>query len=808
LLVQDSTSQILKITGVELQATAEGLNIILQGDRPSLSAPLTRTEGNTLIVELEDAVLALPGDNEFQANNPAAGIATVNVLQLDDDTIGVWIVGIETLPNATINVKEVNETETSTPPTQVGEPAADLPEAGTAEEASEDASDEEELIVTGEQDTGYRLPNATTATKTDTPLRDIPQSIQVIPQQVLKDQQVRNLTEAVQNVSGVRPDDSFGGLIDRVNIRGFSTDVFLQDGIRQSQFSTRETANLERIEVLKGPASVLYGNIEPGGVINLVTKKPLSEPYYEFDLSVGSNTFLRPSLDFSGPLNPDKTLLYRFNTVYEHDNGFRDFRTDKNRIFLAPSLSWKINEKTDLTLGFSYLNDKIPFDEGTVAIGNRVADIPRDRILADANNRRSLEEYSIGYEFEHRFDENWKLRNSFRFLSSDTTNFRLGHWFIQDNGTFERVFFSNQDTYQSYSLNTDVTGTFKTGPVEHTVLVGVDLNRETTDGAQRLLPGNPGFFTNIFTQQSDPIPDVQISDLTAFGRNGSRQENRLGIYLQDQIKVFENLKFLVGGRFDLYDRTSLDRLDNTTAKDSKSRFSPRLGIVYQPIEPISLYASYSQSFNPDLFSTTADGSPLDPSIGTQYEVGIKGEFLDKKLSTTLAAFRIDKTNISTSDPNDPTASLAVGEVRSQGIELDIVGKPLPGWNIIAAYAYTDAKITQDNFFTVGNRLANVPKNSASLWSTYEIQKGPVKGLGFGLGLLYVGDRSGDLDNSFELPGYFRTDAAIFYQTEQVRVGINFQNLFDVNYFPSSAQFRESVYVGDPFTVVGSVSIQF
>lgn len=780
-----------QIKDIKLAPTATGLEIILETATGASLEPDIRTEGNVWIAEISNAVLALQNGAEFQAANPAAGIASVRVTQLNETTIQIQVNGAETVPTATIK---------TTAAATAQQPASPEPEA--------DAADEEELVVTGDRTTsGYSAPNASTATKTDTPLRDIPQSIQVIPERVLKDQQVQNLNDAVQNVSGVQQDDTFGGQIDRISIRGFQTDVFLQDGVRQGQSSNRELDNLERIEVLKGPASVLYGNFEPGGVVNLVTKKPLSNPFYEAELSIGSYAFLRPSIDLSGPLTADKSVLYRFNAAYEFNDGFRDFQTNTSRVFAAPTLSWKIDKKTDLTLEFSYLNDLRPFDEGTVAIGDGVANLPRDRVLSDANNRRTVEEFKVGYQFEHRFSDNWKLRNSFRYLSSDTFDFRLGHWFIEDDGTFERKFLSNKDNYQSFSLNTDVTGKFKTGPIEHTLLIGLDLNRETTRGAQRRLPGNPGFFTNIFTGVSDPLPTVTVGDLTAFGRRGSNEQNRLGVYLQDQIKLLDNLKLLVGGRFDLYDRTSIDRRSNTTTEDSAQRFSPRVGIVYQPIEPISLYASFSQSFNPDIFSTQADGSPLEPSVGTQYEVGVKGEFLDKRLSATLAAYRINKTNIATTDPNNPDFSIAVGEARSQGVELDIVGEPLKGWNIIAAYAYTDAEITRDNFFAVGNRLANVPRHSASLWSTYEIQKGPAKGFGFGLGLLYVSDRFGDADNSFTVPGYLHTDAALFYRRDKFRIGLNFQNLFNVDYFKSAA-FRESVYIGDPFTVIGSVSIEF
>jgi iron complex outermembrane recepter protein len=785
-----NNNQVVEITGVNIQTTEAGVEIKLQTSSAETLRSSTQVEGTTLITEIENAVLTLPEGQSFRQQNPAEGMTEITVTQLQPTQIQVRVAGVQTVPDV-----------------QVSSGADGLVLSVTPDLGAEA---ETEITVTAEQEQeGYRVPNASTATKTDTPVRDLPGSIQVIPQQVLKEQNLLRLNDSLRNVSGVQPDDSFGGQIDRVNIRGFSTDTFLRDGIRQSQFSTRETENIDRIEVLKGPASVLYGNLEPGGAINLVSKQPLADPYYAAELSVGSFTFVRPSFDLSGPLNADKTVLYRLNGAYEHNNGFRDFQTNTDRVFVAPALTWKISDQTDLTLDFSYLNDSRPFDEGTVAIGDGVADIPRDRILADANNRRRVEEFQVGYSFEHRFSDRWKLRNRFSYLSSDTSDFRLAHWIIEDDGTLDRRFVANQDTYDSFSLNTDVTGTFKTGPIEHTLLIGLDLNRETTEGSQRRLPGHPSFFTNIFTQVSDPLPNVSRADLTEFGRNDSREQNRLGFYLQDQIKILENLKILLGGRFDLYDRTSVDRLFNTTTEDSVQRFSPRVGLVYQPIEPISLYASFSQSFNPDdLLSVQADGSVVDPSTATQYEAGIKGEFLNQRLSATLAAYRINKTNIATTDPNNPAFSIPVGEVRSQGIELDIVGEPIPGWNLIASYAYTDAEVTEDNFFTVGNRVANVPLHSASLWSTYELQSGSLKGLGFGLGLFVVGDRPGDFDNSFTLPGYLRTDATLFYRRDNVRLGLNFQNLFNVDYAESSAQFRESIYEGEPFTIIGSVSIKF
>lgn len=240
-------------------------------------------------------------------------------------------------------------------------------------------------------------------------------------------------------------------------------------------------------------------------------------------------------------------------------------------------------------------------------------------------------------------------------------------------------------------------------------------------------------------------------------------------------------------------------------------FSPRVGLVYQPSQTVSLYASYSQSFAP-AFGFNPDGQAFKPTKGRQFEVGIKADFLNGKLSTTLAAYQITKTNVTTPSPDPELAALGFsiqsGEQRSRGIELDIAGEILPGWKVIASYAYTDAEVTKDTAIAVGNRLVNVPKNQASLWITYEIQKGRWKGFGVGLGLFYVGDRQGDLDNSFALPDYLRTDAAIYYRNGRFNAAINIRNLFDTDYIRSSEGSRTFLKSGAPFTIVGSISWEF
>ncbi|MGL6339976.1 MAG: TonB-dependent siderophore receptor, partial [Waterburya sp.] len=447
---------------------------------------------------------------------------------------------------------------------------------------------------------------------------------------------------------------------------------------------------------------------------------------------------------------------------------------------------------------------------GVVAIGDGVADIPFERRFQQPDDEYNLEQLSASYQLEHRFSDQWKLRNSFSLVSADTSDFRLDSVFIDDSGLLERGFRRNQDIRENYSLQTNVVGKFATGKVEHQLLVGVDLDRATSVGRQGRLPDDPVFLIDIFTQEADPVPNIQPEDLTSFdARDENIKADLLGIYLQDQLVISDQLKLLAGGRFDLFEQQNIDFTTDTTSEQSQEKFSSRVGLVYQPIAPISVYASYSTSFNPDPFnSTTVDGDVLEPSTGTQYELGVKGEFLNKKLTSTLAFYQIDRANFATTDPDNIDFSVATGEVRSRGIELDLAGEIVPGWNVTAAYAYTNAEITQDNLFAVGNSLENVPDHSASLWTSYQIQQGSLQGLGFGAGVFFVGDRQGDLDNTFTLSSYVRTDAAFFYRRDNWQANLSFQNLFDVDYIKSSETFREALKPGEPFTIIGSVAVKF
>jgi iron complex outermembrane recepter protein len=784
---EDNASQTAAITGVKLNLTATGLEVFLETTSGDVLQPTTRNEGNTLIAEIDNTLLKLPEGEPFQAENPVAGITAVTVTQVDTNRIQVRITGEAAIPTAEVKPSPNGILLGVTP-----------------------APDEEELVVTGEQDTGYRVPNATTATKTDTPIRDIPQSIQVIPKQVIEDQGVQRISDAVRNVSGVSPTPGYGGASNNYTIRGFQSFRIFRDGFSNSAAEIPfSTANIERVEVLKGPASVLYGQLEPGGIVNYVTKQPLDKSYYAVEFSAGSYDYYRPAIDFSGPLTNDGKLLYRLNVAYENSGSFRDFGF-ADTVFVSPVLTYNFSPKTSLTLNFEYQDVKQFFDRG-FAPGFPYQDLPISFNTGEPSDRFPITSLRGGYTFKHRFNDSWSLRNAFYVDSSKGTrdNVQPETFEVEEDGrTLRRVYTLVPQYQDNYSLQTELTGKFKTGFAEHQVLFGFDYT-EANIGFR--FQREPFTSLDIFdpVYQSEPLPTT----FTDSDFSSNSDTDSIGIYLQDQITLLPNLKFLVGGRFDIIkfknrDVDFLDTAEGVVSKSDYDAFTPRLGIVYQPIEQISLYASYSRSFNPNTSALDINRQPLEPERGTQYEIGVKAELLDKKLSATLAAYNITKSNVATPDPNDPDeiASIAAGEVKSRGIELDLTGEVLPGWKFIASYAFNNAFVSKDNSIPVGDKLSNAPRHTASLWTTYEIQRGTLNGLGFGAGLFFLSDREIELPNTESVPSYLRADAVLYYRRDNWRAAVNFKNISNTQYY--DAQGFALIYPGAPFTVLGTISAQF
>lgn len=595
-------ASLVQITGVRVEETEAGLQIVLETADGNLTVSETRSVGNALIVDIANATLA----EEFSQANPSDGIALVSVSQLPGDSVRIAITGTDAPPVAEVT------TEAQGLVLEVTQGDADVI-------AEEDAI---QVVVTGEQDEGYNPSSTTSATRTETPLRDIPQSIQVIPEEVLRDQRA-DISSALLNAPSVRNSapTNFDSL--RLRVRGFFSQPTL-NGIRETNGSGSslgpDLTGIERIEVLQGPNSVLFGSSSPGGTVNFVTKQPLQEPYYFAEATVGSFNFYRGEIDLSGPLDDAERVLYRLNASYRDQEFFTDFSETTNLV-VAPVVSIAISENTRLTIEGIYRNlYQDSYNLGLPAIGtifsNPNGDIPRTRITNEGN----LEAVNarIGYTLEHQFNENWSLNNTFRysFLDFEADDVTIGTELLPDNRTLLRDSFDLEDQYLDYRLQTNVVGEFSTGSIDHQLLFGIDLGRLDNS---LIFINRPGAPIDLF----NPIYD-QPPRAVNFELDSNTVTDGLGFLLQDQITISENLKFLLSGRFDLFRQTSRDRLANTETSQSGSAFSPRVGIVYEPIPAIALYASYGRSFEPAI-GISFSGEEFEPTRGTQFEIGAKAD---------------------------------------------------------------------------------------------------------------------------------------------------------------------------------------
>ncbi|MGD1937825.1 MAG: TonB-dependent siderophore receptor [Cyanophyceae cyanobacterium] len=804
---------IAEITDVQVQVTDTGIEVAIAANG-ELGEPIQSVTGKALILEIAGATLS----KEFEDFTPAEGIALVQITAQPDNTVRIAITGNDAPPVVDIRTNSAD---------------AGLMLAVTPGSAQTNGDDDAILLeVTGDAQGDYAVPNASTATRTDTPLRDTPQSIQVVPQQVWEDQGVTGLNDALRNVSGVfqTSNDPRGQTF---AARGFNGAPVLRDGFRilnnTGNIGFAELSNIERIEVLKGPASILVGAVEPGGAINLVSERPLATPQYELSLRGGAPTQVEPSLDFTGPLTEDGRVSYRVNASYRYEEYFRDFEEPIERFFFAPQISFEISDRTDLLVELEHRREERPYETGLVAVGDGVADIPFDRVLTYPGLKAESNYTRVGYQFEHRFSDRWKVRNTAYYTRFDTLTFTnnaqtfLRRFFNEETGDLSLVPGTFDQPSNTFEVQTNVVGKFNTGSIEHTLLAGVDFYQQRNLGSEvraavALQPGAPfpvptvADTLNIFDPNYDALsrfdPDSFIPTTIIDGLTRG-----WGFYVQDQVNITDNLIVLAGLRFDTVFQeltTAVPFLPNVggTSSSTSEDFTPRLGVVYQPSDAISLYASYSRSFQPNTGVSFA-GDLLEPEEGEQFEAGVRAELLDGNFVANLAVFDIEKRNIALTDSLNPGFLIGAGSQSSFGVELDLIGEILPGWNVVANYAYIDAEIIEGEEGTEGNRAANIPEHSFNIWTSYALPSGSLEGLSFGLGGNFVGERFGDVDNSFELDSYFLTNAAIAYKRDNWRAAVNFRNLFDVDYIEGGISGnRFTIFPGAGFTVVGSFSITF
>lgn len=457
-----------------------------------------------------------------------------------------------------------------------------------------------------------------------------------------------------------------------------------------------------------------------------------------------------------------------------------------------------------------YKTGKFTPDYGFPATGNRPANLPINRNLGEPFSKGNYDEITAGLHWSHAFNDDWEIKQrAYLQRTEDNSDFAIPSQLRADNRTLDRFYFGFRDNkVEAYTANLDLTGNFNTFGIQHTVLMGGDYYNFSNEGRS---VNNINSFPSI--DIFNPIHTLTTAPDPTGGRTFDRGESWFGLYFQDQIKLPYNVHVLAGFRYDNAEIT-----DKPGLKSKQDKISPRVGVLWRPIPAVSFYGNYVENFGtPNLFARGLDGQPPQAETAQQWEAGIKTEFFDGRLSATAAWFQLTKQNVATGHPDPQLAaqgfSVLTGEARNEGVELDITGKLLPDWNVIANYAYIDSEITQNIDGTQGNRFPNVPKHAGNIWSTYAFQNETLRGLRIGGGATLRGKREGNWENDFQMPGYavfnLMTSYAMKLGKTRVTAQLNVNNLFDKEYFPSSGGFnRVRIAVGTPRVFLGSVRVEY
>ena len=592
---------------------------------------------------------------------------------------------------------------------------------------------------------------------------DLPQSIQIIGAEVIEQQQAVRMSDVIRNVNGVYVGSARGGAQESFWSRGYdmSANNMFKNGFRFNNGSIPEVSSLERIEVLKGSAALLFGNVAPGGILNMVTKKPLFKSGGEISMQLGSYAFYKPSIDVYGAL--DKNIAYRFTGSYENSESFRDV-VKKERYYINPSVLFRATEKTEIILQGDYLHDNWTPDFGSGIIGKTIADLPRNTYLGATWSNGQTRQASIAGLIKHEFNNDWKLNINSSFQNFERNSKGTERVQPSANGDWKRPLGQNRNLEQIIGEQISVQGNFATGKVKHQLFTGVDFENSFAQAYTFTFSPNTYGSGNIFDfdnfNQGGAIPEGTNTRIV------KTDTNRFGIYAQDLISLTDQFKVLAGIRWswqeaqaETTDLTKKPSVINEAAKRIDQAFTPRLGLVYQPTKDMSVFASYANSFTPNT-GTTVDLKVIKPSIIDQYEVGIKKDFWRGMLTTNITLYQIENSNLaqtaefnSNGLPNiDSSIKVLSGSTKSKGVELDITARPAEGLNILAGYSYNDMRFTEtsglEGSFIEGDRLARTPANTANLSFFYTVPTGILKGISIGSSANYIGQRVGGWNNQF------------------------------------------------------------
>lgn len=630
----------------------------------------------------------------------------------------------------------------------------------------------------------YNAPTATSATKIEAPLRDIPQTVNVVPNQLLRDQNVTSMEQALKSVPGIGLSHG-DGQRDQVTIRGFTAiaDQFI-DGLRDDALYFRDLSNIEQVEVLKGPASVLYGRGSSGGLINRITKKPGIDKS-EVTAQIGSDSQRRGEFDLARNFK-DSGIAFRVTGAVERADSYRD-KQFLNREALAPSLSFKLGANTDLLLQAEYLSDRRITDFGIPAYRGRPVDVPASTYYG-ARNARDVDTSqsdvtALGFTLAHRFSDTLSVRNAFRHYDYKLNRNNTLVGAVNEAALTASLNRSNvRREEDGYFNQTELTQKTTLAGMAHQILYGVEFGKQDKDQLFRTR-------NNIATVALfNPVLPVLPLTVTA-----APATDNLGIlttssaYVQDLVTLSREWKALAGIRYDRFEQETRERrAGQSNLARTDTAWSPRVGLVYQPRTDQSYYASFSKSFQPsgEAFPLAANNAQIEPEETTNKEVGAKFDILDGLASATASLFRLERTNIKATDPTT-NRLIPIGVQRTDGLELTFTGDLSQGWQVYSGYAYLDSKVTSSIARDAGQpvqgkRPTLTPRHSANLWVTKAFEGG----YRAGAGINYVADRFANPGNTVTLPSYTTVDAMVGYRLAKLDLQLNVNNLFDRKYIVS------------------------
>lgn len=614
----------------------------------------------------------------------------------------------------------------------------------------------------------------------------IPQTVDVIDRAMIEATGSETVGDALRFVPGASRDgstlDAFG---DTYLIRGFAANQTVNGMTANALRQARDAVGIERIEVLKGPASVLYGQLQPGAVVNIVTKQPESIWGAEATVKYGRFDDWRGTLDLTGPLSADGAVRFRLTGAADDSKSFVDFWNRQHQ-FIAPTLAIDLSERTTLTLEAFHTRNRIEgFFNGVPAEGTVLANpngrLPRSLSLVDPTFDPSVRSNTdVSARLEHRFSDSVRYRAAVSWTREEVDEeniFGVLGW-DEPQRTLTRAVLDGRSAGEAWSAHNDLTWQASTGAITHEVVAGGDYTRFKRHSASTTgLADSLDLYAPVYQLARRP----EVVPLPSRSSTSEEAIRTLGLFAQDRIGLTERLRAVVGARWSTYRQDTASwsgRTGNGNFRQKQDAWTSQLGLLYTPHEHLALFANRTTSFLP-VSGLTASGTPLEPETGVQYEVGAKSSFWNGRLVATGALFRLEREHVAVSDRDNPSSLAAIGKQRSEGVDLS-ARLGMHGWTVQTGYAYTRARTVEDtNTDLVGAPIRNVPRHSFVLQSEYRFSEGALSGLRLGASSTYIGTRTGDVEGSFELPSYWRTDLSMDYEiSRQLTMGMRIDNVAD------------------------------